>query len=79
MREINCFIHWIEIYPLGRVMQQQGPVFLYNRADFTSMVALIALVPCYYYFLERRARLARGGGVWTTINRNASVVPIVSY
>ena len=64
---------------MDSVIQQQGPVFLYNRADFSLMVVLIALVLCYYYFLEGGERQARGGGVGMTINRNASVVPILSY
>ena len=50
--ETNCVIHWIEIYPVGRVIQQLGAVFVYDRADFSLIVVFNALVLCYCYFLE---------------------------
>ena len=64
---------------MGRVVQQLGPVFVYDRADFSLIVVFNALVLCYCYFLEGGGRVARSGGVGTTINWNASVVPILSY
>ena len=38
MRETNCVIHWIEVYPVDSVIQQLGPVFVYDRADFSLIV-----------------------------------------
>ena len=64
---------------MGRVIQQLAPVFVYNRVDFSLIVVFNALVLCYCYFLEGGGRQARGGGVGTTVNRNASVVPILPY
>ena len=58
VRETSCFIHWIEFYPVDSVIQQQGPVFVYNRADFSLMVVLNALVLCDYWIFWR------GEGGW---------------
>ena len=38
MRETNCVIHWIEVFPVDSVIQQLGPVFVYDRADFSLIV-----------------------------------------
>ena len=75
MRETNCIIRWIEVYPVDSIIQQLGPVFVYDRADFSLIVVFNALVLLLLFFGGGRG----GGGVGTTINWNASVVPILSY
>ena len=60
---------------MGRVIKQLDPVFVYDRADFSLIVVFNALVLLLLFFGGGRG----GGGVGTTINWNASVVPILSY
>ena len=38
MRETNCIIRWIEVYPVDSIIQQLGPVFVYDLADFSLIV-----------------------------------------
>ena len=80
MRETNCIIRWIEVYPVDSIIQQLGPVFVYDRADFSLIVGSQCVGPVLLLFFGvGGGRQARGGRVGTTINWNASVVLILSY
>ena len=50
MRETNCIIRWIEVYPVDSIIQQLGPVFVYDRADFSLIVGSQCVGPVLLLF-----------------------------
>ena len=50
MRETNCIIRWIEVYLVDSIIQQLGPVFVYDRADFSLIVGSQCVGPVLLLF-----------------------------
>ena len=61
MRETNCIIRWIEVYPVDSIIQQLGPVFVYDRADFSLIVGSQCVGSVLLLFFGRGGEGGRRG------------------